>query len=109
MLTERRAEVFNSTIASRQLPKELWRPPLHFEPARQHTLLTAASLDATLHHVPNLDQARADLGFASPTAFVSQRHLAYRQTRSGRHLQKVVARAIRIRQLGFILRKLIVS
>lgn len=48
------------------------RPPFHLEPAGQHPLAATATLDAALHRLPDLAQARLDLGLRAKHLLVGQ-------------------------------------
>lgn len=49
-------------------------PPFHLEAAGQHPFAAATTLDAALHGLPDLAQARLDLGFGAKHLLVGQHH-----------------------------------
>src|SRR5215472_8738201 len=54
-------------------------PPPHLQSTRQHAFCLQATLNARLHHIPNSQQASANLGLIAPRLLILQNDLPERQ------------------------------
>jgi hypothetical protein len=86
-VTTRPPAAFSSLTASAAV--QLGRAPFDLHAARQYALVAAAVLDAGLHHLPDSEQALADVGLVTPGLFIFQHHIADAQVVIGTMNQQI--------------------
>ena len=72
------------------------------EAAGHDAFVAATGFDAILHHLPDMQQARAGLGFRAPGGLVGQHHLADRQVVFGAMRQQLFAGGKGVLQYGAV-------
>ena len=65
--------------------------------------MAATGADAVLHHLPDVEQTAAGLGFRAPCTFVGHHHLADRQVMGDAMAQQVLGGLERVLQLSAVL------